>query len=85
MTIDEVIRNSEAGKYNEEADDKADMERFHNRLRVLCNIDIWDVDMSRWDTNREGLFFDNPWKFFIQCSDKQRAELWRIIREREGS
>ena len=37
MTIDEVIRNSEAGKYNEADDDKADMERFHNRLRVLCN------------------------------------------------
>ena len=36
-------------------------------------------------TERVGSSMNPPDTFFIQCSDAHRAELWRIIRERETS
>ena len=59
--------------------DRKDMERFHNRLRILRSIDSWDFPSV------SPSFHVDPYSFFVRCSDAQRDDLWRIIREREGS
>ena len=70
--------------------DRKDMHRFVNRLRILRSIDLWDLSAPLWShvplwSHRAQMDFRNaPDTYFIRCSDDQRADLWRIIREREG-
>ena len=41
--------------------------QFHNALRILLNIDHWDVEwMPRLEWQ---VFIANPHKFFIACDD----------------
>ena len=56
---------------------------FHNALRILLNIDHWDVEWmttSQWQD-----FIANPHKFFIACDDPTADRLWAIIEERTGA
>ena len=63
--------------------DQTELEIFHNRLRKLLNIDMWQLvnagvissdDMGAWLS-----FCDNPWRWFIWCSDEQAQRVWAII------
>ncbi len=53
---------------------------FHNALRILLNIDRWDVE---WMTDSQWIeFLDNPHRFFIMRDDPTTDRLWAIIEER---
>ena len=48
--------------------------QFHNALRILLNIDRWDV---KWMDDREWQeFIANPHRFFIACDDPTADALW---------
>ena len=50
--------------------------RFHNALRILHNLDDRDLRLSPAHCE---VFRQNPWRFFIICSDETAAKLWREI------
>ena len=54
--------------------------QFHNALRILLNIDRWDVE---WMTKAQWAeFIDNPHRFFIRTDDPTADRLWAMIEER---
>ncbi len=63
---------------------------FGNALRVLLNIDYPEFEKAAMSDGTTMLdahaawpkFRDNPHRWFISCSDKQEAALWKIIQER---
>ena len=65
----------------------ADMEvlrRFHNRVRILANIDRWDLEKEAPFTREEWqMFVRDPISFFIRCRDDQRLSLWKVVCRRE--
>lgn len=53
--------------------------RFHNALRILCNIDKPD-----WMTDEQWRWFNaNPHDFYIKCGDEIEDKLWAIIEARQ--
>ncbi len=60
---------------------------FHNALRILANIDMRDLvaagALSDDDTAGWQAFRDNPWRWFIQVGDAERAAVWRIVLARQ--
>ena len=57
--------------------------QFHNALRILLNIDRWDVE---WMGDREWQeFIANPHRFFIASDDPTADKLWAIIIERNAT
>ena len=56
---------------------------FHNRLRKLLNIDLYQlVDagvMASDDTAEWERFQDNPWRWFIRAGDEQVQRVWAIM------
>lgn len=66
---------------------ESDLRVFHNRLRILMGIDkhelvdagVLSIDsIQAWEA-----FCNNPWRWFIACSDEQNKKLWSIIQKRE--
>jgi hypothetical protein len=66
--------------------DLAEMRTFHNRLRKLLNIDMSQLVnaevISSDDTGAWLSFCDNPWRWFIRCSDEQAERIWTIMERR---
>ena len=52
---------------------------FHNRLRILSSLDSWDVP-GLWSVSG---FINNPWRYFVTCSDADRLIIWNALRKRE--
>jgi hypothetical protein len=79
---DDAMRQQEATEENER-----DLRRFHNRLRILVNIDMPEfltvAPDAKGDDRIWVSFRQNPWRWFIRASDDQAAALWKIIRARE--
>jgi hypothetical protein len=58
------------------------LREFHNLLRLLCNIDHYEVAdafKNREDWRR---FVDHPWKWFIQADDRKVEIIWQRMMER---
>ncbi|WP_276200247.1 hypothetical protein [Chelatococcus sp. XZ-Ab1] len=59
---------------------------FHNRLRVLLNIeraDLVDAGVIRpTDHNAWGTFHRDPFRFFIRADDATALKLWAIVERR---
>ena len=66
------------------ADQTACLAHFHNRVRILVNIDRWDLPEDAPFTRDEWQqFVRDPMSFFIRCRDEQRRSLWAVLRARE--
>lgn len=55
---------------------------FHNRMRVLLNIDMHDfvaagIEPARWEA-----FRDDPHRFFIRADDETAEKLWSLVEAR---
>lgn len=62
---------------------------FHNALRILTGIDRHELEAAGV-TNLGGAFgWDafraDPYRWFIQASDKEADAIWRIIESRQRS
>jgi len=62
--------------------DEAKMLDFHNRLRILLNIDEIEFAHVSLDDTRWAKFASNPFRYFITCDDETCRKLWRLIEER---
>ena len=60
-----------------------DMQKFHNRLRILSSID-WHELPEKWLHQSKVDFVENPIGFFIRCSDSKAEDLWWVLLKREG-
>lgn len=56
---------------------------FHNRLRKLLNIDMYELiragvieadDTAAWER-----FSESPWRWFIRADDDKARKLWAIM------
>ena len=56
-------------------------ENFHNLLRILINLDHYEVEevisAEEWPK-----FRDNPWRWFIIAEDHQSDFVWEKMMER---
>ncbi len=61
---------------------------FHNRLRILLNVGMYDLedagiieqgDVAAWER-----FQASPWRWFIGCGDEQAAKLWALMNSRSS-
>ena len=59
---------------------------FHNRLRVLLNIDrdelvnagvLAEEDRASWIAFRE-----SPWRYLIRASDEDAEKMWALVLKR---
>lgn len=62
--------------------DRTPFEDFHNRLRILASIDLYEledagVSMSEWLDFRV-----DPWLWFIRASDADAQAVWGIMQRR---
>lgn len=66
-------------------DDHADLRRFHNRLRILLNIDEDELNRSGATYGDADwiAFSTNPWRWLILADDLQKQAVYTIIRSRE--
>jgi len=70
---------------------KMTLREFHNGLRILINIDRWELEeagivktygeIARREATWES-FKKDPYRFFITASDAQAICLWSIIEKR---
>ena len=51
---------------------------FHNGLRLLRSIDSHELDDPPWWKE----FRDNPYYFFIRCSDESAQRIWKVMLQR---
>lgn len=52
------------------------LREFHNAVRVLYNIDPWDLpDGIDWYFR----FADNPVQFLIRCDDERAEIIWQAM------
>lgn len=68
-----------------------DFRSFHNRLRILMNIDKHEFDeaLSRCDKKPEGdgawlKFREHPYAWFVACRGEWAKAIFAVVREREG-
>ena len=66
-----------------EEETNEDQQQFTNRLRILINIDSYELPVN-WNRDMRVEFMQNPYRFFIQCSHTLQDDLWEIIKEREA-
>ena len=53
--------------------------RFSNALRILRSLDAHEVEsIAAWPR-----FRDNPYMYFITCSDEDKRTIWRAIERRQ--
>jgi hypothetical protein len=59
---------------------------FHNRLRIMLNIDKFDLDAavgeetSMYEWNQ---FAANPWRWFIEADTRRAGGVFQLIEARE--
>lgn len=61
---------------------------FHNGIRILLNIDKWELDEAGVDLPMTGKrswqeFRDDPWRFFICCDTPTAMKIWSIVERRQ--
>ena len=60
-----------------------DFRRFHNLLRVLLNIDYFDMEEivpeKEWPSFRK-----NPWRWMIEAPTEQSEKVYLAMIKREG-
>lgn len=60
---------------------------FHNRLRILLNIDRHELEaagvIKTADHNAWGAFQRDPFRFFIHADDATASRLWLMIDQKE--
>ena len=55
---------------------------FHHILRVLCNIDSWELD-NIFDNDKEWIQFrDNPWQWMITANEKKGRAVFDLAIKR---
>lgn len=62
----------------------ADAAQFHNRLRILMNIEAEDFANAGLTFKQWRDFDANPHRFFIRADDPTAAAIWRIVEAREA-
>lgn len=73
------------------SDQNVDFRQFHNRLRMLLNIDafeFFEATGTDGDSDHSALweaFQANPWRWFIRASDDEARGLFRIMVDREDA
>ena len=58
---------------------------FHNGLRVLMNIDKWELEVTlggEVSTPMWERFRDNPWQWFIKAPDSQAEAVFKVVEAR---
>ena len=61
-----------------------DAARFHNRLRILLNIEPHEFAAAGLTPNQWHSFDYDPFRFFIRASDATAAAIWSIVEKREA-
>ena len=70
-----------------------DAARFHNRLRILMNIEDYElvatgafVDPETGAIHQEAIsnFLSSPFETFIRADDATAAAIWSIVEAREA-
>jgi hypothetical protein len=56
-----------------------ELREFHNGIRVLYNIEGWDLQAAGMDKDEVETFLDNPIQYFIRCDDKTAHKIFDII------
>ena len=66
-----------------------ELRQFHNALRILLNIDRWELEEAGYiktDVEKRSrkweAFRSDPFRAFIQASDEDAEILWAIIERR---
>ena len=54
------------------------LREFHNALRLLHNIDSWDLPDVEWYSK----FAASPVDFFIRCDDERCNLIWEVMRKK---
>ena len=67
-------------------DSAARLRDFHNRLRVLNGIDLWELENAGLSISPESwaAFVANPWRWFIRADDETAEKVWAVIEQRAG-
>lgn len=65
-------------------------DEFHNALRILLNIDKWELDEAGVHFSPDGkhswdAFRDNPWRAFILRDTPTAKKIWEIVERRQDS
>ena len=88
-TIDEVERAERLDAEAREriaATEKAEFAEFHNRLRLLLNIDCWELEeagvIKKGDRAAWNSFMRDPHRWFIQVNDETAEKLWALMQTR---
>ncbi|WP_420104528.1 hypothetical protein [Bosea sp. (in: a-proteobacteria)] len=61
-----------------------DAARFHNRLRILLNIEPHEFDAAGLTLDQWRDFDADPYRFFIRAGDATAARIWSIVEKREA-
>jgi hypothetical protein len=60
---------------------------FHNRLRIMLNIDKHDLDEASghtWSMEEWRSFQTNPWRWFIETDSRTAEGVFALIEAREA-
>ena len=57
--------------------------RFHNRLRILLNIEAGDFAAAGLTFEQWRTFVADPFRAFIRADDPTAAAIWSIVEARE--
>ena len=52
---------------------------FHNRLRIMRSIDLYELSDSGVEVGEWENFRDNPYTWFIEASDEDAGRVWQIM------
>ena len=61
-----------------------ELREFHNGMRILLNIESFDLAMANIDRDAQKQFLEDPLRFFIRCDDETADKLWAIIERRNA-
>lgn len=62
-----------------------DAARFHNRMRILLNIEPHEFADAGLTLEQWRDFDADPHRFFIRAGDATAAAIWSIVEKREAS
>ena len=61
------------------------LREFHNLLRLLCNIDHYEVADAFESGEDWRKLVEHPWKWFIQADDRKAEIIWQRMMERNNA
>lgn len=59
-----------------------ELREFHNALRILLNIEPYEIVEAGIDAKHWPAFSADPHRFFIRCDDETADRLWAIVERR---